>query len=104
MLREMGGRQERRKTGRRQETEEGGKDYQMRWWKSCGQHLTPKKGKKRKRERESSGIIILYSMHKTGKIISYIITYNAAAAQQPDITQAIQRTIYSNTWVRKGDQ
>ena len=31
MLREMRGRQERRKTGgRRQETEEGGKDYQMR--------------------------------------------------------------------------
>ena len=30
MLREMRGRQERKKTGRRrQETEEGGKDYQM---------------------------------------------------------------------------
>ena len=40
------------KTGRRrQETEEGGKDYQMRRWRSCGQHLTPDKGKKRKRER-----------------------------------------------------
>ena len=50
VLREMWGRQER--TGRRrQETEEGGKDYQMRRWKSCGQHLTPDKGKKRKRER-----------------------------------------------------
>ena len=31
MFREMGGRQERRKTGRRrQETGEGGKDHQMR--------------------------------------------------------------------------
>ena len=51
VLREMWGRQERRKTGRRrQETEEGGKDYQMRRWKSCGQHLTPDKGK-RGRER-----------------------------------------------------
>ena len=40
-----------RKTGRRrQETEEGGKDYQMRRWKSSGQHLTPDKGK-RGRER-----------------------------------------------------
>ena len=46
VLREMWGRQERRKTGRRQETEEGGKDYQMRRWRSCGQHLTPDKGKK----------------------------------------------------------
>ena len=47
----MWGRQERRKTGRRrQETEEGGKYYQMRRWKSCGQHLTPDKGK-RGRER-----------------------------------------------------
>ena len=45
-------RYERRETGRRrQETEEGGKDYQMRRWKSCGQHLTPDEGKKRKRER-----------------------------------------------------
>ena len=52
VLREMWGRQERRKTGRRrQETEEGGKDYQIRRWKSCGQHLTPDKGK-RGRERD----------------------------------------------------
>ena len=53
VLREMWGRQERRKTGRRrQETEEGGKDYQMRRWKSCGQHLTPDSDKgKRGRER-----------------------------------------------------
>ena len=51
VLREMWGRQERRKTGRRrQETEEGGKYYPMRRWKSCGQHLTPDKGK-RGRER-----------------------------------------------------
>ena len=48
VLREMWGRQERRETGRRrrQETEEGGKDYQMRQWRSCGQHLTPDKVKK----------------------------------------------------------
>ena len=52
VLREMRGRQERRTTGRRrQETEEGGKDYQMRRWRSCRQHLTPDKGKKRKREK-----------------------------------------------------
>ena len=51
VLREMCGRQKRRKTvKRRQETEEGGKDYQMRRWRRCGQHLTPDKGKKRKRE------------------------------------------------------
>ena len=50
MLREMRGRQERRKTGRRrQETGEGGKDYQMRRWRSCGQHPIHDKGK---RERE----------------------------------------------------
>ena len=35
---------------RRQETEEGGKDYQMRRWNSCGQHLAPDKGN-RGRER-----------------------------------------------------
>ena len=52
VLREMWGRQERKKTGRRrQETEDGGKDYQMRRWKSCGQHLNPDIGK-RGRERE----------------------------------------------------
>ena len=52
VLREMWGRQERRKTGRRrQETGDGGKDYQMRRWWSCGQHLTPDKGKKEE-ERE----------------------------------------------------
>ena len=31
---------------------EGGKDYRMRRWRSCGQHLTRDKGKKRKRERD----------------------------------------------------
>ena len=52
VLREMWGRQERRKTGRRrQETEEGGKDYQMRRRNSCVQHLTPDKGKQG-RERD----------------------------------------------------
>ena len=52
VLREIWRRQERRKTGRRrQETEECGKDYQMRRWRLCGEHLTPDKGKKRKRER-----------------------------------------------------
>ena len=48
MLRETQGRQEVRKTGiRRHETEEGGKYYQMRRWRSCGsapQHLN--KGKR----------------------------------------------------------
>ena len=45
------GMQERRKTGRRrQETEEGGNDYQMRRWRSWGQHLNPDKGEERKRE------------------------------------------------------
>ena len=39
VLREMWVRQESRETGRRrQETGEGGKDYQMRRWRSCGQH------------------------------------------------------------------
>ena len=58
VLREMWGRQERRKTGRgRQETEEGGKDYQMRRWRSCGQHLTPDKGKTRKREPRTVMVI-----------------------------------------------
>ena len=58
VLREMWGRQARRKTGRRrQETEEGGKDYQMRRWKSCGQHLTPDKGK---RGRERDSVFCLY--------------------------------------------
>ena len=48
---EMGGRQERRKDGkRRQEREDGEKDYQMRRRRSCGQQLTPDKGKKRKRQ------------------------------------------------------
>ena len=38
VLREMWGRQERMKNGwRRQDTVEGGKDYQMRRWRSCGQ-------------------------------------------------------------------
>ena len=47
MLREMWVSQERRKTGRRrQETEEDGKDYQMRRRRNCGQHLTPDKRKK----------------------------------------------------------
>ena len=50
ILREMRGRQERRKTGRRrQETGEGGKDYQMRRWRSCGQHPIPDKGKEKER-------------------------------------------------------
>ena len=35
---------------RRQDTEEDGKDSQMRRRRSCGQHLTRDKGKKRKRE------------------------------------------------------
>ena len=40
-----------RKTGRRrQETEEGGKDYHMKRSNSCGQHLAADKGK-RGRER-----------------------------------------------------
>ena len=34
---------------RRQETEEGEKDYQMRRGRSCGQHLTSDKGEKMKR-------------------------------------------------------
>ena len=33
-------------------TYEGGKDYQMRQWRSCGQHLTPDKDK-RGRERQN---------------------------------------------------
>ena len=33
-----------------EETEEGGKGYQMRRRRSCWQYLTPDKGKKRKRE------------------------------------------------------
>ena len=37
---------------RRKETEEGGKDYQMMRWRSCGQHLKHlDKGKKWKRSR-----------------------------------------------------
>ena len=61
VLREMRWRQERRKTGKRsQETEEGGKDYQMRRWKSCGQHLTPHKGKKRKRECMNIEIAVVW--------------------------------------------
>ena len=31
----------------------GWKDYQMGLWRSCGQHLTPDKGKKKKKEREN---------------------------------------------------
>ncbi len=59
VLREMWGRQERRKSvKRRQETEYGGKDYQMRRWRSCGQHLTHDKGKKRKREREQRFFLV----------------------------------------------
>ena len=47
VLREMRGRQERMKNGRRRlETEEGGKDYQMRRWRSAGSTSTLIKGKK----------------------------------------------------------
>ena len=54
MIRVMRRRQDRRTTGRiRQETEEGGKDYQMRRLRSCGQHISPDKGTKRKRERDT---------------------------------------------------
>ena len=49
VLRDMWGRKECRKTGRRRQETEGGKDYQMRRWRSCGQHLTPDKGRKRER-------------------------------------------------------
>ena len=35
---------------RRQDKEEGGKGSEMRWWRSCGQHLTSDKGRKRKRQ------------------------------------------------------
>ena len=45
--------QERGKTGRRrQETEEGGKYYQMRRWRSCGQHLKHLDKGKRGSDRE----------------------------------------------------
>ena len=51
VLREMWRRQMRRKTERRrQDTEDNGKYYQMRWRRNCGQHLTPDRGKKTKRE------------------------------------------------------
>ena len=41
------------KTGRRrQETEEGGKYYQMRRWRSCGQHLKHLDKGKRGSDRE----------------------------------------------------
>ena len=37
------------------ETEEDGKDYQMRWRISCGKHQTPDKGNKRRREAQITG-------------------------------------------------
>ena len=50
-MREMGGRQERRKTGRRrQETGEGGKDHQMSGEEVAGSSLPLIKGKERARE------------------------------------------------------
>ena len=51
VLREMWGRQERRKTGkRRQETEEGGKYYQMRRWKVAGSSSPLTKGNEEERD------------------------------------------------------
>ena len=53
------------RVGRRQETEDGGKDNQMKRWKSCGQHLTPDKGKKRKREMKlfASWVSLISCLH-----------------------------------------
>ena len=39
--------------GKKKKTEENGKEYQMMRRTSCRQHLTPDKGKTRKRERDA---------------------------------------------------
>ena len=79
---------------RRQETEERGKDYQMRRWESCGQHLAPDKGK---RGRERSQIKKGGFSSDDTKLLSCWLQ-GAASLAQLDWQQKIWR-MYTNVFI-----